>query len=758
MNVFELVGTFAIEGVDKASQEIGSATSEAKSDFSKMGREAKEASSDVERGMGDAGSSTKEMSGEAQGSASKFSSAMEKVGSAATKAGELAVKGIGAIAGAATGAIAGLSALAGESQEYTENMTRLSTSADSAGVSQEKANETYKDFFGMLGDSDQATEATQDMLNLAQAGGDIDTWYTIAAGTVARFGDALPVENLIESANETIRTGQIVGGFADAVNWVSASSDVWNKALGDHPAAMSAFSAAVAEGMSAEDAFNAALAACSDEAERSAITQAAMAEIYGETGEAYLDATSSISAARKAQDDWTEATAAAGNAVLPVQTAVLGFGASLVEKLIPGMEQAGEGLAGMFEGKEGAAEQFSSGVTDTLTQLIQGLTDMLPTLLEVGVSVIGGLLQGIVTAAPSLIQGLASAISSMAQGISSALPTWLQSLTDLVMSLVAILPTLIPQLLDAAVTLMMAVVQAIPQVIPALVEAAVTMIETACELLPTLIPQLTEAAIALFMALVDSLPTIITALVAALPRVISAVTTALPKFSSSLMSAAKTLFMAIVSAMPQILGSLLSALGSLLSQLPGKVKSFAGSMGQAAKDMIRGMVNGIGDAAGWVTSKIKNLCSNALSAVKSFFGIRSPSRVMRKMFNYVGEGMALGLDDSEGGVLDSMQGIVEGASEIAEGFSPELSLGDAAYGVSAASQGQASGPSGGSTDVQAIGDAVYEAMKRALSDAMGSIPTLRMTMDDGSVDTLAWRLAPAMNSSLNTIYSRGVRA
>ncbi len=705
MNVFELVGTFAIEGVDQASGKVTSATSEVKAGFAKMGRAANGCADDVEEGMEDAARSTKEMAGDAEGAASKFRAAMGKIGDGAKKAGGLAAKGLGVVAGAAAGAVAGLMALAEESQEYTEGSIRLANAADAVGVSQERANEVYQSFLGLTGDSDQATEAAQDMLNLAQAGGDIDTWYNIAAGTMARFGDALPVENLIESANETVRTGQIVGSMADAVNWASASSEQWTRALGEHPAALKAFESAAAQGESAEDAFNAALAACSNQAERSAITQAALNEMYGETGECFHEGMADVIAARQAQDDYNAAVAEAGRAVLPLQTAVLGLGAGLVGKVVPGLEQAGVAFAGMFEGREGSAQEFTQGVTGALTGLIQGITDVLPTLLQVGASVLGALVQGIVAAIPSLVQGLAGilpqlvttviglmtqllgqvtamlptllplvvqAIADLAIAFVQALPAWNQATADAVTQLAAMLPTLLPQLLEAAVQLLMAIVQAIPQIIPPLIGAIPVVVQAVCATLPTLIPMLIQAAITLFMALVDCLPAITDALVAAIPAVIDAVVGMLPTLIPMLLAAAVQLFMALVQAVPKIVGPLLGAVGELLGQIPGKISGFAGRLATAAADMIGGMVRGITGAAGKVWDAITGVCSRALGAVKSFFGIKSPSRLMRKMFGYVGEGMALGLKDSARGVLGAMRSVVEGASLIAEDWAPPV--------------------------------------------------------------------------------------
>ena len=291
----------------------------------KVEQSAKDAASGMDRAADSAGG--------------KLKSGLEKAKSAAVTA----AKGLGALGAAAGAGVAAALALCGEeTQNYTQNMNMLKTSADTVGVSQEKANKAYQNFLGLTGDSDQATEAAQDMLNLAQAGGDIDKWYDIAAGTVARFGDALPVENLIESANETIRTGKIVGSMADAVNWASASSEQWKSALGGNKAALKAFEDATADGMSAEDAFNEALASCKDEGERAAITQEALNEIYGETGQAFNQNNKSIADQRKAQDNLNRAMASAAEAVRPFVTALLDVGASLLTGVTPYIQQAAE--------------------------------------------------------------------------------------------------------------------------------------------------------------------------------------------------------------------------------------------------------------------------------------------------------------------------------------------------------------------------------------------------------------------------------
>ena len=93
-----------------------------------------------------------------------------------------------------------------------------------------------------------------------------------------------------------------------------------------------------------------------------------------------------------------------------------------------------------------------------------------------------------------------------------------------------------------------------------------------------------------------------------------------------------------------------------LARIGGSVGSFI----QAGKDLVAGIAQGISDAAGEVWDAITRICSNSLDSIKSFFGIASPSKVMREMFGYVGEGMALGLEDKASRVTGAMSGIASG--------------------------------------------------------------------------------------------------
>ena len=136
-----------------------------------------------------------------------------------------------AIAASISGIAVGFAALDGATEEYRVAQGKLNTGFQAAGLSADTARKSYRNFYAILGDTDTATEASQLLANMAKNEQDVVTWTRIAAGVHGTFGDSLPIEGLVESANETARTGQVTGVFADALNWVGILEDDFNAKL-----------------------------------------------------------------------------------------------------------------------------------------------------------------------------------------------------------------------------------------------------------------------------------------------------------------------------------------------------------------------------------------------------------------------------------------------------------------------------------------------------------------------------------------------
>lgn len=337
------------------------------------------------------------------------------------------------------------------------------------------------------------------------------------------------------------------------------------------------------------------------------------------------------------------------------------------------------------------------GMADNLLDYMQSMSNTLPMMASELADKLPGVIDSVVSAMPALIDAFATSLMSIVQVFPRVLPSLVQGLSAMVSSLIPLLVQMAPMLLEAGLQLFTSLVQALSEIIPQIIAVLPDLITNLVTVLMANMPLLLEAGLQLFMGLVTALLEVAPQIIDKLPTIIESLVDTLIAFAPQLLSAAGLLFMAIVQAVPKILTSLLAAIGSLLSQIPGKITAFAGNMANAAKEMVMGMIRGIQDAAGAVWDKITEVCSGALDAVKGFFGIASPSKLMRKMFGYVGAGMTLGLRDSVKPVVSAMSSLVEDAAEAAameapvvplafEAVRPEMSTASARLSASSQSQ------------------------------------------------------------------------
>lgn len=106
------------------------------------------------------------------------------------------------------------------------------------------------------------------------------------------------------------------------------------------------------------------------------------------------------------------------------------------------------------------------------------------------------------------------------------------------------------------------------------------------------------------------------------------------------------------------------------------LKDKVGDFLNAGKNLIDGLVNGIKNAKDAVVNKVKEICSGALDAVKNFFGIKSPSRVMATMGDYLMQGFTNGIDRAGGAVVSAAEMV---ADKVTTGIS--TSIGNVADGA-----------------------------------------------------------------------------
>ncbi len=520
------------------------------------------------------------------------------------------------VAGAVV-AVAGLATsflgLAESTREYRAQMAQLETAFNDANFSAKDATKTYTTLYGVLADEGKATEASQQLAELAQTEQDLNEWTDILTGAYAKFGDSLPVESLAEASNETAKTGQITGALADALNWAGAS----------------------------EADFQAKLDGLNTESERAQLIQETLNGLYKEASDEYKQNAKDIIEANEATATWQNTLAEFGAVAEPIATLLKNMGSSILTALLPYVKELAESLKQLFSG-----------------EVVDGLTSM------------GEVIGSLATKAGEFLEMLLNKIAEF-------IPVLLPKIAEMLVAIANKMVEFIPVLLETAQTLLNAIVDAIPPTINKLLQALPTIIENLLSAISEWLPRLFELAGQLFNKIVEAIPGVIQNLVQNLPKIINSILNFLIDSAPKLYEGALNLLRNIVKALPTIIAELVKGVANLVINIGSTLikkapeilkagKKMFGSLLEAipgiGEDLIKGLWEGIKNMASWIGEKISGFADGVLEDLKNFFGIHSPSTETEEM----GENLDYGL----------IKGVQNKAGEIKKAWQNAINLGD----------------------------------------------------------------------------------
>lgn len=245
---------------------------------------------------------------------------------------DVAKNGFTALAAAATAAMGAIFATAEASREYRTEMGKLTTAFRDANFSAEVAYETYSTLQGVIGETDQAVEATNHLAKLCDTEEDLAKWTDILTGVYGTFGASLSIESLTEAANETAKVGTLTGSLADAINWAAAEGETFGVTLRANTKKNKEWNEAVKEAASAEDYFNLALQECNSEQERQQLITQTLTRLYKGAAEQYRATNKEVIRANEAAEKWNRAIADIGEEMEPVVTDIKEMGTALLKE------------------------------------------------------------------------------------------------------------------------------------------------------------------------------------------------------------------------------------------------------------------------------------------------------------------------------------------------------------------------------------------------------------------------------------------
>lgn len=316
-------------------------------------------------------------------------------------------------------------------------------------------------------------------------------------------------------------------------------------------------------------------------------------------------------------DEMVKASAAFNDSMTTLQNTITGLKNSMLGELLPSMTMVTDGLAAIFAGDMSGLDSINEGVDG----FVQKLADLLPTVLEVGSSIVLNLATGIINNLPKILTAALDIVLELANGILEALPQIVSVALDIVTALLTGIGQALPQLLATVATVVVQIVQTLIQNLPQLIQGVIALAQGVVAGVTQIIPVLLEA-----------IPPIITALLQAIPDIIDALAAFIADAAPMLIDMYMDLFemlwtdvipavvVALVENLPKILESLINfyvtAYGSIfekLGEVAGKIGEWLGELWGNFKEWLAGFIPQLIEWA-------KNLATGASDAGSGFIG------------------------------------------------------------------------------------------------------------------------------------------
>ena len=280
----------------------------------------------------------------------------------------------------------------------------------------------------------------------------------------------------------------------------------------------------------------------------------------------------------------------------------------LAQKFIPAFDNLLDSVIGMFEGSEGATDDFVKTLVDTIMEVLDGIIPMITDL------------------APKLIDGASDILEALVKGISENTDMLADSIGDIFTSLLDFVVANLPTLTVAAIRIMVSLASSIVRNIPTIITAIGTMTGDMVDELIDYIPEFLQAG---------------------------------KDIIGGLLKGIKDLAKKPIDTIMEVGSNMLDGFKNFFG-----IKSPSKAMAEIGKDVIGGLLKGIKDMASKPVDAIVDVGKKMWNGIKGFFESESPSKLMAKLGKWIDEGLAKGIRENEDTVANAWRSL--GSKLIAE--------------------------------------------------------------------------------------------
>ena len=571
--------------------------------------------------------------------------------------------------------ISGFKEMISTGREIRLEMGRVETAFSTSGFSLKTAGKTYSDFYGILGDAGQTTEAVSHLAKLAKTEEDLAKWTNIATGVYATFGNSIPLESLTEAVNETAKTGELTGALADVLNWTKGDAESYGKAI----------------------------KAAKTEEERLNLITGTLTNSFDKASKKYQVVNKDIIESNKAQLKLSAVMGEVSATLVPLTTALQNGFAKLLEKVhelvgksnLQGfardvasafdkfvddiMPKIAEGISWFLDNKDqviaGIVGIVSAIATFKTANMITGMIDGWVTSFQnfkkaqEGATVAQWLFNAAMNANPigiiiAAITGLAAAFIYLWHTSDGFRKFWIdlweiskQTFSDFV----AIVSTLLEMVDDELKRL----ADIFRDTVQNILKSIFGFLEKVDNELKRYADMFRDTVRKIFKKIGDILEDFL--------RVSDEILTKIPrKIGEVLTNAVKK----VGSVGTNLISKGREIVTDFYDIVVNKIKEIPGKMTSIGSDIVKGLWNGINDMIGWVKSKIDGFSESVLNGIKDFFGVKSPSKVMEKVIgNNLVSGLVAGIENKTQDAVNAMKNLSNKLIDPAKGIIKDINGG-----------------------------------------------------------------------------------
>ena len=254
----------------------------------------------------------------------------------------------------------------------------------------------------------------------------------------------------------------------------------------------------------------------------------------------------------------------------------------------------------------------------------------------------------------AMINNMIPIIENIAQSLPIVMESLVVAVGDMLPTLVETFTTVITQVIDV-------LVQTLPEIIPLLVDMLLKVAESIINNAPLIIEAVILLVTEVFSKLGEMLPILIPIIIDAILIIVDTLINNIDLVTDAAGQLILGLWQGLLQAIPKLIEKLPLLIGMLVNELLRGIPQLISVGGQMLSGLFQGFLNP--DA---LSNFVKTLFNGIVGGIKNIFGIRSPSRVMAEIGDYISQGLGEGIennDSPEKAIKSKYDGVMDITSE-----------------------------------------------------------------------------------------------